>query len=194
MKKLIYIFSVFLLFNHQLNAQNWDADLIHQINLQRNPSYDQLMIGVSQSVAPIAVALPLSMFIYSKYKNDTITLKHSILIVTSIVGSIVISTALKYSINRTRPYITYPELEKLDAGGGPSFPSAHTSTAFALATSLSMQYPRWYVYIPAYTWASSVGYSRIYVGVHYPSDVFIGACVGTLSAFLSEKINKKLFR
>jgi membrane-associated phospholipid phosphatase len=71
-------------------------------------------------------------------------------------------------------------------------PSGHTSTAFATATSLSMAYPKWYVIIPSYAWASSVGYSRMHLGVHYPSDVFIGAIVGSGSAFLTHKANQWL--
>ena len=81
-------------------------------------------------------------------------------------------------------------LDQQAKAGSWSFPSGHTSSAFALATSLSIVYPKWYVIVPSYLWASSVGYSRMHLGVHYPSDVLAGALVGTGSAFLSHALNK----
>ena len=71
-------------------------------------------------------------------------------------------------------------------------PSGHTSSVFATATSLSMAYPKWYVVVPSFVWAGSVGYSRMHLGVHYPSDVIIGALVGSGSAILTRKANQWL--
>jgi undecaprenyl-diphosphatase len=58
---------------------------------------------------------------------------------------------------------------------------------------MSIQYKKWYVVVPAFAWAGSVGYSRLYLGEHYPTDVFAGAAIGIGSAYLSEWLNKKLF-
>ena len=69
-------------------------------------------------------------------------------------------------------------------------PSGHTSTAFATATSLSLAYPKWYVVAPSFIWAGTIGYSRMHLGVHYPSDVVVGALVGSGSAFLCYKANQ----
>ena len=65
-----------------------------------------------------------------------------------------------------------------------SFPSGHTSSAFAIATSLSASYPKWYVIVPSMTWATAVGVSRSWLGVHYPSDVLVGAGLGAGTALL----------
>ena len=73
-----------------------------------------------------------------------------------------------------------------------SFPSGHTSFAFCTASSLSICFPRWYVVAPAYAWASAVGYSRLYLGMHYPTDVLAGAIIGAASAWLSHEGNKWL--
>ena len=102
---------------------------------------------------------------------------------------------MKYAINRPRPFESYPyEIEKLASAGSPSFPSGHTSEAFSTATSLSLAFPKWYVITPAFLWASAVGYSRMDLGVHYPSDVIMGAVVGSGSAFLTDYINNKLIK
>jgi membrane-associated phospholipid phosphatase len=73
-----------------------------------------------------------------------------------------------------------------------SFPSGHTTHAFVLATSVSLVYPEWYIIAPSYIWAGAVGYSRMHLGVHYPSDVWAGALIGSGSAYLCHQINQKI--
>ena len=86
----------------------------------------------------------------------------------------IFTTALKLSVQRERPFDSYPtEITKYTKAGSHSFPSGHTSMAFATATSISLLYPKWYIIAPSFIWASSMGYSRMYLGVHYPSDVLI---------------------
>jgi membrane-associated phospholipid phosphatase len=75
---------------------------------------------------------------------------------------------------------------------GQSFPSGHTS-GFSTATSLALDYKKWYIVVPAYLWAGSVGYSRMYLGKHYPSDVLGGAIIGIGSGYLCHWLRKKLF-
>ncbi len=82
-----------------------------------------------------------------------------------------ITQALKYGVNRKRPN-----------GGDHSFPSGHTSAAFQGAGFIHARYG-WKYAIPAYIGASFVGYSRVYANKHFPSDVWAGAIIGTLSSF-----------
>jgi undecaprenyl-diphosphatase len=81
-------------------------------------------------------------------------------------------------LTNLRPFESYSDIIKKLDGGGASFPSGRTSAAFATATYLSLEYLKLYVIVPSYSWASSVGYSRMYLGVHYPSDVLGGMIVG----------------
>ena len=57
-----------------------------------------------------------------------------------------------------------------------SFPSGHTASAFAFAAAVTPEFP--HVALPLYALATSVGYSRVHTGVHYPSDVIAGAVLG----------------
>ncbi|CAL1240632.1 phosphatase PAP2 family protein [Candidatus Methylocalor cossyra] len=67
-----------------------------------------------------------------------------------------------------------------------SFPSGHTSAAFLMATLWAYFYPS--TAVPVYLWASAVGLSRIFLGVHFPTDVLVGATMGIAIARTSVRI------
>lgn len=175
-------------------AQNWDINTLREINHNRNPHFDQGFQFVSDWTGPAAVAVPALLFAVGYISKDSSAKHHAIEIASTLVIASVLTTSSKWIIQRERPFISYPDIEKIGKGGSYSMPSGHTSNAFALATSLSLTYPKWYIIAPSFVWAGAVGYSRMHLGVHYPSDVLVGALVGAGSAFLSQKLNKWLFR
>ena len=173
-------------------SQNIDINVLRDINLNRNKQLDGVFRGITNSAAHVAIGTPIVLYGIGILTKDSVTTSKSYYIGLTVLTATVLSTALKYSINRPRPFETYPDIEKLTSGGSPSFPSGHTSDAFALATSLTIAYPKWYVIAPSYAWAGAVGYSRMELGVHYPSDVLAGALVGVGSAFVGVYLNKLL--
>lgn len=88
-----------------------------------------------------------------------------------------LSYLLKLATNRPRPFVAMPHLHVLIARpNSNAFPSSHATTAFAGAVVLSYLAPRlWPLFLIA---AAAVAYSRLYVGVHYPTDVLAGAAAG----------------
>jgi undecaprenyl-diphosphatase len=97
-----------------------------------------------------------------------------------------LATLLKIGVGTRRP-----------SGGGPliaiphsdSFPSGHTATSFACATVLAALVPR---AAPAfYALALAIGYSRVYVGVHWPLDVVGGAVLGIATALLLLAVTRR---
>jgi membrane-associated phospholipid phosphatase len=86
---------------------------------------------------------------------------------------------LRRAVGRPRPWRRYPEPPTLGhVPRDPSFPSGHTAIAFACATMLSYYRPK---LAPAFfLLAVAIGFSRVYVGVHYPLDVLGGAVLGLL--------------
>jgi membrane-associated phospholipid phosphatase len=144
---------------------------------------------ITNSASPVSIATPIVIYSIGMIKHDTLVKQKAIFIGETFLVSAFVSTALKYSFKRDRPFVTYSDIEKETSGGSYSFPSGHTSDAFATATSLSMAFPKWYVIVPSFLWASAVGYSRMDLGVHYPTDVLAGGIIGSGSAYLTYKLN-----
>ncbi len=183
---------VFLIFIPSLSfSQNKDIELLRFIN-SSDTRGDRFFKFASNSNNEVILGVPVTMGIMSLIKGDDKMFTNACQMVAADAINLGFTMALKYSINRKRPFETYPDVVKKSDGGGLSFPSGHTSGAFATATTLSLQYPKWYVIVPSYLWAGTVGYSRMHLGVHYPSDVAGGILVGAGSAFLSFKVNKWL--
>ncbi len=191
--KLICIAATVFCIN-TTHAQNWDINLLKSIN--HNPPSSSLWKGVSSTAEPLSVGIPAGMFVIGLINKDSSLKSKSVEILLGITATVVATEALKIITNRQRPYQKYPfDVFPYDASeNGKSFPSAHTSLSFATATSLSLIYKKWYITVPAFVWATSVGYSRLYLGEHYPSDVIVGAAVGVAGAYAGHWLNKKLFR
>jgi len=183
---------ILILLEAELFSQSADIRLLRTINSSQTLQSDRFFQFISNSNAYIVISTPVFMGAAGLIKDDKILLKNTCTVAASIAVNELVTTALKYSIGRDRPFITYPDLTKKSDAGSPSFPSGHTSSAFATATSLSLTYPKWYVIAPSYVWAGTVGYSRMHLGVHYPSDVLAGALIGSGCAWLTFTVNKKL--
>ena len=148
------------------------------------------MQDVSNTSSFISVGFPSVLMLKGLWTHDKQTQKESLYMFETLGISSVITLAAKYTFNRERPFQEDSLIIKASSGGSPSFPSGHASLAFSFATSLSILYPKWYVIAPSFAWASLTCYSRMYLGVHYPTDVIAGAIVGSGSAFLCYKLNK----
>lgn len=198
MKRTVFFvfFASLLVFN--ISAQNWDINTLHKIN-----SWDGKFIRnynkiISRTEPYIAVGVPVAMALAAWVKKDRELLKDAVYVGTSVAGAFVVTYGMKYLIDRERPFDRYPDrVHAYSHETSPSFPSGHTATAFALATSLCVKYPKWYVIAPSALWACSVGVSRMNEGVHYPSDVLAGAAIGAgcavVNIYVNRWLNKWLF-
>lgn len=191
MVKYLYLF-VFI-FSNYLYAQNLDINILKYINQHRSHKLDPFMLDVSASVNYVSLGSTTFLFINALVKQDSLNYKRFTSQLGSLFISTVITTSLKHLVRRERPFVTYPYLEHSGPAGSFSFPSGHTSMAFATATSLSLEYKKWYVCVPAFTFASVIAYSRLHLGVHYPSDVVVGGIVGVGSAYVSYKLNQLFY-
>ena len=102
------------------------------------------------------------------------------------------SGAIKPAVDRPRPPLDDPQ--RLDAAvslpASPSFPSGHATTSFAAAAAVAVLIPR--LRIPAFGLAFVVALSRVYLGVHFVLDVFVGAVLGTLIGLAVALVARRL--
>ncbi|EOC99568.1 phosphatase PAP2 family protein [Caldisalinibacter kiritimatiensis] len=156
-----------------------DKKLFYVIN-------DRIKCGLLDNIMPLITRLGgpifsvlLPVILITMTKNDTRMVGLESL--TSLSASHLVVQILKRTIARLRPYDI---LEKINTFNiylkDYSFPSGHTTASFSLAVSLALNYST--LMIPLIVIAGMVGISRIYLGVHYPSDVAVGAIIGTMTS------------
>ncbi|RKD31241.1 phosphatase PAP2 family protein [Thermohalobacter berrensis] len=103
---------------------------------------------------------------------------------TSLTASHLLVQILKRTISRIRPYDILKNINTFNITlEDYSFPSGHTTAIFSIAIVLSLNIPSFM--IPAIFIATLVGFSRIYLGVHYPSDVVVGIILGSMTSILT---------
>jgi membrane-associated phospholipid phosphatase len=191
LNKCLLIFLILLIPAVSL-PQNFDINLLKSINSGETLKSDKYFRFISNSDAYVVFGTPVIMAGAGLIREDDEMVRNACVIAAAAILNVGVTNALKYTIRRDRPWITWPDIVNKSDSDGPSLPSSHTSTAFATATSLSLAYPEWYIIVPSFTYAGTVAYSRMHLGAHYPSDVAAGALVGAGCAYLTFKVNKAL--
>jgi len=186
---IILLWSAFSIFSIQVSAQNADIDMLRSINSSTSTDLRQYSTFVSNTTTVVAISTPVVMGVVALIEKDDDLLKNALYVGVAVGVDGVLTYSLKHFVGRPRPYVTYSDIIPYTTETSNSFPSGHTSLAFTTATALSLKYPKWYVIVPSYLWACSVGYSRMNLGMHYPSDVLAGALLGAGSAFVTSKVN-----
>ena len=168
-------------------CQNWEVNLLKDIN--PNPPTSKIWRGVSSTAEPISASIPIALFAVGLFNENKTLKEQSLEVIGGLALTTVLTEGLKIIVNRQRPYEKYTDIYPYQYEKGKSFPSGHTAAAFSTATSLAILYKKWYIIAPAYLWSTSVAYSRLYLGQHYPSDVLASAFIGSGSAWLSHKVD-----
>jgi undecaprenyl-diphosphatase len=159
------------------NLVAFDKWLFHLINQRTaNPVFDAVMPVITDRAQFIVPLVVLWLFIsWRAGKKGRIVAALTLLIVAA--SDQISAHVLKPIFSRTRPPYALESVRLLvDTTRSFSFPSAHASNSFAVASFVSSFYPR--TKIALYIVAALLAYSRVYVGVHFPSDVLGGAALG----------------
>jgi membrane-associated phospholipid phosphatase len=168
-----------------------DITLLRLIHHHRIVAFDQLLYFISFTSSFISIGLVLSILVISRKKKSRPLRLIFYKMVTVLIIAAIISFCLKNLVIRERPFKTYPDIEKMSEAGSSSFPSGHTLEVFAIALAFSLAFPKKKFIIPLFIWAALVAYSRMALGVHYPSDVIGGMIIGVLIGWLVPKSFKQ---
>jgi|WetSurMetagenome_2_1015567.scaffolds.fasta_scaffold00677_9 undecaprenyl-diphosphatase len=159
-----------------------DQQLFLFLNSINSPFWDQVMYAVSGKVIWAPLYLSILIYLGIKYKRKFLIILLFIIVAVALADQTSVQL-FKNIVQRLRP-CHEPSLEGLvhlvkgECGGKFSFVSSHATNSFNIALiSLLFIKKRWYT-ISIILWAAIIGYSRIYLGVHYPGDVICGSLLG----------------
>jgi membrane-associated phospholipid phosphatase len=159
-----------------------DDRILLDLASKRTPEETRMMKFVSKTYMYGNIGVPAALLAGGVITGDKEMRQNALYVASSSLVNFCLTQLIKRLVKRPRPYIHNITIKSVYEAQGYSFPSGHTSSTFTTAMSLSMAYHKWYVIAPSFLWAGTVGYSRMYLGVHYPTDVGTGAVLGVGSA------------
>ncbi len=185
-----------------------DHGLFDLINRDGQTDFFDILMPILSNLNYFLVPFGLLLIFLLVKKNVKLRVLAISILLLILVSDNLSTLVLKKMFNRPRPYhsvsnvhmyyrftekwSTTPQLKEKVYGKSHSMPSNHAINMFAIATLLSFYFRRfWPVF---YLIALFVGYSRIYLGDHFPLDVFVGAVAGTLIGLLFALTSKRVVR
>jgi undecaprenyl-diphosphatase len=166
-------------------VQEADRIVFDKVASWHSPILDRVMpalsIAATYSLLWAAIALVLAVFGGRRGRRAAVEG-----MVTIGVTSLLANMVLKNLLPRRRPTDHVPKARRLEQPSSSSFPSGHSASAAAFAGIVPRTYPK--LWFPLNALAEGVGFSRIYTGVHYPSDVLAGWMLGKAVAYVMSKV------
>lgn len=159
----------------------FEIEIINQIREAITPFFDKVLefITILGEQTILILLLLIIYFIISKREGQIIAF--------SVFTTLLLNNAIKICIQRIRPF-DHPnrkfEASRIETATGYSFPSGHTQNAAATYTAVGLSFKKRWLWILVIILITLIGFSRVGLGVHYPSDVIVGAALGIGSAFL----------
>lgn len=165
--------------------QNLDTAIFFLINKTlANPVLDWIM-PLTQTLPYVFLTLLIIFFFFRKKDRSL-----AVLLTIAVVVSSIVVGVIKDAVGRERPYQVLDVRQLVDEHDNRSFPSNHAQLSFLLAAIVFRFYRKFGIIL--FFIALLISFGRIYLGVHYPSDVMGGALIGILLAILILKIRKRI--
>lgn len=177
-----------------------DTELFLFLNGLHISWLDPVMTFISGEITWAPFYIVLLYLVIKKYKKQSIIIIIGIILLV-LCADRISSGIFKPIFERPRPChnevikdLVY--LPNGHCGGAYGFISSHACNTFALAAYLTLLLRKHYAKIAwvMFTWATLVAYSRIYMGVHYPGDVIVGAVVGAIIGFVIGTLANKVIK
>ena len=159
-----------------------EIDILNAIQTLRNPVFDVMMPIISHiGNGVLAIVLSIVLMVCKKTRKIGIALTLALILEFTVGGLI-----LKPLIARQRPFTVNTAIQLIIAKPTDlSFPSGHTSAAFSMVFTLLFLKNKWW--IPMCVLATCIAFSRMYLYVHYPTDILGGFIVGLVAAYVVVK-------
>lgn len=168
---------------------SYERELFFLLNGSDSIFIDNIMWILSRTKVWILFYLFVALFLFYKTLKKEAALVLLFFILTIVLCDQFSSGMIKPFFERLRPthhpdFKDFVDIVHEHRGGGFSFISGHATNSFGFAVFLSLIFRNRWVTLVAFVWATLISYSRIYLGVHFISDVVGGVLAGTLIALL----------
>lgn len=172
---------------------SWDAAVLLWVQAHLRTPLGDLLIPLWSSLGNsglLWIALALLLLCFPKTRRAG-----ALALAGMALNFLAVNVVIKHLAARPRPWLVVEGLEVLLFEPDPnSFPSGHTSAACAFAAALCCTLDRTWIKVLAVCAALSMGWSRIYVAVHFPTDVLCGALIGAACGLLAVRLYRGLFQ
>jgi membrane-associated phospholipid phosphatase len=175
----------------QKSLQYYDDQVLLDLAKTRTPQQTGIYMFLSRNYKIINAAIPAGLLAGGVIGDNREMRQNAMYVASSTLVSYGLNAIFKGLVKRKRPFIRNINIVPVYEANRYSFPSGHTSSTMSTATALSISYPKWYVIAPAFIWAGATSYSRMYLGVHYPTDVAAGLILGPATAVSMQFIKAK---
>jgi membrane-associated phospholipid phosphatase len=180
------------------DSDNIDVRIFRAINNSQCEFLNTVIPIMDKSIIFTSTLVPVTLFGVSRANNNYYNENSSVLLVLSEGLSTGITFGMKNIFKRDRPFTALSNVhfnKNKFLTDRYSFPSGHTAISFSMATSLTLRYPDKPILISGlYLYSTVISLGRIYLGVHYPSDVLAGMLIGSGSAVIIHSLRKEIIK
>jgi undecaprenyl-diphosphatase len=161
------------------------TDLDVRLFLESREQYEtsfKSFLRVFTELGSLLIWLPIVPVLWLARKKEA-----AVVLFIALLTVVLFAFSMKYAIDRPRPFYVIEAVDPLYRPFDPSFPSAHAMTAFAGAIAIGKKWRG--AMLPLLVLAAAIGFSRVYIGVHYPYDVASGAIIGILIGLVADSLH-----